>query len=406
MTPRNPTPSAPSDADRRPLVLHVRTVSGRGGGPDKTILRSPAAIDASRYRMEIAAIHPAGESIARSLREEASRHGCVIHLIGESHSLDLRTVWRLAKLCRGRGVNIWHAHDHKSNLLGLLLREVHPMKLVTTAHGWVDKRFKPKLWLYEQIDQYCLGRYDRVIAVSDTLARHCRELGVEPDRLSTIHNGIDPGEWRWLESKAQARWELDLPDDALILGSASRLTREKGIDRLLPVLGKLHRRLPNLRYLVIGEGPAEPALRQQAEALGLGEVVIWAGWRKPLHRWYRAMDALVMPSRTEGLPNTLLEAMAMGVPVAATDVGGIGTLLDHGRCGLLLAQDAGQWEAELEKLLTDNAWRQDLISAAGQRIGAEYSFSRRMRRVAGCYDQLAEGFPQTCPVLSPCQQAA
>ncbi len=385
-------------------MLHVRTVNANGGGPDKTVLRSPAGIDPQRYRMEVAYIHPAKSDIADRLRNEAERFGCPLHLLGESHGFDPRTIWRLGKLCRRLGVNIWHAHDYKSNLFGLLIREVHPMKMVSTAHGWVDKRWRPRL--YEQIDFYCLPRYDRVITVSEDIEAQCRELGVEPDRLCTIHNAIDLDEWQWPEKQAQARWELELPDDALILGTASRLNHEKGIDRLLPVLARLCGKLPKLRYLAIGEGPAERSLKAQAQALGLSDRIIWAGWQKPLHRWYRAMDALVMPSRAEGLPNTLLEAMALGVPVAATDVGGIAGLLEGGRSGMILHDDCDRWVDYIENLLTNHNLRKELVRRAAERLHDRHSFTRRMQRIMACYDSLTDTTPPRNRPITSCQQAA
>src|SRR5947209_7570492 len=122
---------------KRPVVLDVRVVSGTGGGPDKTILNSPRFLQPLGYRMLCAYLHPPGDPGFDVLRQRATQLQAPLFEIIDGGPFDLRAVAGLLSLCRRERVAIYHGHDYKSNLLGLLLARFHPMRLLTTVHGWV-----------------------------------------------------------------------------------------------------------------------------------------------------------------------------------------------------------------------------------------------------------------------------
>ncbi len=370
-----------------PTVLHVRVMAGTGGGPEKTILRSPGYVHAENYRIAAAYMHPAGDQGIASLRAEADRLGCELFTLAERGPFDPRCLGRLLALCRRLKVTIWHGHDYKSNLLGLILRRRHPMTLITTAHTWHDDTWRMRL--YRRIDQWCLNRYDQVICVSRDLYDCCTgRLGIAPGRVSLIHNGIERRRWTRLRTPAAAKAAIGIDPATPVLGFVGRLNWEKALDRAMYAIGSTAQRVPGMRFLLIGDGPERPALEQQAFDMRLNRVVRFVGWRKPLQPWYEAMDALVLPSRSEGLPNVLLEAMAMGVPVAATAVGGVADLLDQGRCGVLLGDEVSQWPHALTRLLTDTVHRHELSMAGRRRIESHFTFEQRMAKVTALYDRL------------------
>jgi glycosyltransferase involved in cell wall biosynthesis len=374
-------------AGNAPVVLHVRVMAGTGGGPEKTILRSPGYVDATRYRVAAAYIHPVGDKGIEKLAAEAKTHGCPLIGIPERGPVDLRTLKRLLQLCRRMNVAIWHGHDYKSNLIGLLLRRYHPMKLITTAHGWLSDTLRLKA--YRAVDRMCLKRYDHVACVSSNLYEHCiNDLHIPADRVSLVHNAIELRPWARLRMPGAARQALGLEPANTVLGCVGRLSYEKGLDRALQAVGSLSLRVPNLQFVIIGDGPELGALSDQVHQMRLDRVVRFVGWCKPLQPWYEAMDALLLPSRTEGLPNVLLEAMAMGVPVASTNVGGVADLLDRGRCGILLDDDVDQWCEPLSALMGDARLRGDYSAAARHHIETHFTFEHRMAKIIALYDQL------------------
>ncbi|MEX0776594.1 MAG: glycosyltransferase [Phycisphaeraceae bacterium] len=376
-------------------MLHVRVVAGSGGGPDKTILRSAGYVDPTQLRIAAAYIHPHNDPGILGLRQRAGEWGCPFYEIGETGPLDPSTVRSLLNLCRKLRVAVWHGHDYKSNVLGLMLRRWWPMRLVTTVHGWTHDTARTRL--YYHIDNLCLTRYDHVMAVSPMLVEHCRSLGVREEQLSYVPNGIAledyvPGD------RAVMRKALGLADGALAIGVVGRLSVEKGVDRAIATLAALREKpaYADTQLHLIGDGPQRGQLDGMVESLGLRGAVHFHGWQADTRRFYDALDLLLLPSHTEGLPNVVLEAMAMNVPVAATDVGGVRELLDEGRCGTILNQDATTWPLHLAPLLVSVARRHELARQARQRVMSHYAFEKRMAREVAVYQRvLSIQRPQT-----------
>lgn len=367
------------------MVLHARVVAGSGGGPDKTILRSARYAHAHGLRMGAVYLHPRGDDGIETLRRRAAALHCPLWTIAEAGPLDLRVLRSLLDLCRRQHVTIWHAHDYKSNLLGLLLRPLWPMRLVTTAHGWTGETWRTRA--YRRLDLWAMRHYEQVIAVSPLLARQCLDAGVAAERLHHVPNAIDVGEYQRRRTAAEARQRLGIAPARLVIGVIGRLSVEKGVDRALHCLATLYRRYPHVELHVIGDGPRHAALEALARELHVAPAVRFWGWQAEPRRFYEAMDMLLLPSHTEGAPNTVLEAMAMGVPVAATDVGAVREMLDDGRCGVVLpVSDVSRWADLIAPLLVSADRRQVLAQRGTQRVVAHYSFDRRMQRVLAIYD--------------------
>lgn len=367
-------------------VLHVRVVTGCGGGPEKTILRSPRYADPARYSMAAAYIYPRGDPGMCIIRQNAKSLACPLYEIAESHALDHNTLGALIELCRDLKVDIWHGHDYKSNLFGLIVKRFHPMKLVTTAHGFTRETWRTRL--YYHLDNLAMLGYDRAIAVSPQLVKHCAGHGVNPDRLTYVPNAIDTAEYVRTQSTINAKAEFGLPPDRFAIGVIGRLSPEKGTDRAIRMMPALLAKHPKAELHLIGDGHERNALRQLASQLGVFNAIRWWGWQADTRPFYEMLDALLLPSRTEGLPNVVLEAMAMGVPVAATHVGGVGDLLDAGDCGIMLSDDESTWARQISPLLTMPTLRESYADLAYRRVRDTYNFQKRMASVMAIYDRV------------------
>ena len=379
---------SPVGNDRR-VVLHVRTLRGSGGGPDKTILHGAAYFNDSPYRLAAAYLHPPGDPGFAQLQRRAAGLGCPIFGLADSGPLDLKMVVSLLRLCRRLGVAIWHAHDYKSNLLGLLLRPFQPMLLVSTVHGWVlSTRRTP---LYYAVDRWCLQRYDRVISVAAQLDREVERLGVPAERRSCLPNGVDSQAFqrRAPARLAPLRRHFNVPDTRLVVGGVGRLSEEKGFDVLIEASARLYRAGLDLEVWVAGEGPAGPNLRRLAERRGLGDRLRLIGYQPDPVTVFEALDVFVLSSRREGLPNVLLEALAMEVPVVATNVGGVAELIVDDHTGLLCpAGDDPTLGRMLGRLLADPALRARLAAAGRARVVQEFNFASRMAAEREIYQAL------------------
>ncbi len=375
----------------RPLVLHTRVVSGTGGGPEKTILNSPRFLRRLGYESSCLYLHPPEDPGLQVLRKRAEVAHAEFLGMEDRGPFDFSLVGKLVKLCRQRQVAVWHAHDYKTNLFGLLVRRSIPdMKLVTTLHGWVLKTWKTPL--YYTLDKFTLRHFDAVIAVSQDLFVQAQQWHVKPERLSLIHNAIDTADFRRSMSPAEARESLGMPTDAFVVGGLGRLSFEKGFDVLIRAVDDLIQQGRKVELWIGGEGTERTALEELARQLGhTGNTIRLLGHLPDPRVFLQALDAFVLSSRREGLPNVLLEAMALGVPVVSTRVAGVPALIDDQQHGLLVPiEDRTAIVAAVCRLMDDDGLTTSLVDNAKTRIGEEFDFEQRMRRVAKVYAGLTK----------------
>jgi glycosyltransferase involved in cell wall biosynthesis len=369
------------------VVLDARVVVGAGGGPDKTILNSPRYLAPAGYRNLCVYMHAPADADFERIRERASACQAPLVEVLDRGALDLGVAWSLLDICRREKVRIWHGHDYKSNLLGLLLARFWPMRLVTTVHGWVHHTRRTPL--YYAIDRLCLPRYEVVICVSADLRELAVKAGVRNERCVLIENGIDLDQYTRRMSVTEARARLGVPTDRSVVGAVGRLSEEKGFDILIRATAELLRRGRDLEVWIVGAGPQRPALERLIAELGLGDRVRLFGFRSDTIELYQAMDVFVLSSLREGLPNVLLEAMALEVPVVATRIAGVPVVVEDGVSGILVNPgECMELSDAVDRLLSYAPLRLQLAQEARQTIETRYSFATRMDRVRHLYDRL------------------
>jgi glycosyltransferase involved in cell wall biosynthesis len=374
------------------VVLDARVVTGAGGGPDKTILRSPPYLARAGYRMLCAYLHPPGDPGFDELKRKAEAWQAPLREIVDRGPWDWRPFSELLSICRHENVAVWHGHDYKSNLLGLMLRPFWPMRLVTTAHGWVEHTSRTPL--YYRIDRLCLPRYERVLCVSPDLHEECLACGVPASRCALVENGIEVSEFTRSRTGPEAKRTLGQPPERLLIGAVGRLSAEKGFDVLIGAVADLVRAGLDVGLVIAGEGKERATLEALAAELCLSERVWLPGYLSDPRLLYEALDVFALSSLREGLPNVLLEAMAMAVPVVATRVAGVPRLVRHEQNGLLIEPASPQALAGgLALLLRQPALRLRLGRAGRATVEAEYSFTSRMQKVAAIYDDLLDRTP-------------
>jgi glycosyltransferase involved in cell wall biosynthesis len=206
--------------------------------------------------------------------------------------------------------------------------------------------------------------------------------------LETLYHGLDPnGPATWGSSNG-VRQELGLPEDALVVGTVGSLTPKKDHHTLLRAAARAARSVPGLRVVVVGQGPLEDDLRAAAGDLGIGEAVLFTGHREDARRLLGAFDVFALPSLHEGLPISLLEAMARARPVVASRAGGMPEVVTDGRDGLLVpVGDAPALGDALVRLLRNPGLRERLGRAARRRAG-EFDIRTAVRRQEEVYGKL------------------
>ncbi|QDT34653.1 glycosyltransferase [Thalassoglobus polymorphus] len=372
---------------RTPSILHTRVVTKTGGGPDKTILNSPRFLKELGYSSACVYLHPPEDEGIETLKTIATQSECPLITIPDKGALDFSIVRKLLKVCKENNVSIWHGHDYKTNALGLLLRRFHRMHLVTTVHGWGHQT--PKVLLYYWVDRQAIRRHDHVICVSEDLYETCTEMGVPQQRCSLIQNAIDSEQFKRSTSTDEAKTTVGFEQSQFLIGAVGRLSDEKGFDLLIEAVTRLIEAGLNVGLAIIGEGVERERLEKQIAESGHSDRIQLLGYRSDTKSLYEAMDLYVLSSHREGLPNVVLEAMAMEVPVVATRIAGVPKLVQDRENGLLVeAGDVSQIETAIQEIMLNPELRERLTRNARKTIENEFSFSVRMEKVRAIYDKL------------------
>jgi len=370
-------------------VLHVRVVTGSGGGPDKTILASATHLSSPAFNTLAAFMHPPHDPGYAALQRRACAYGCPLIDIVDRGALDMRVLVQLLQWCRVLRVRIWHGHDYKSNVLGLLLRRVHRMRLVTTMHGWVENTGRTRI--YHRIDRSCLRYYDHVIAVSSELQAHAVASGIAIAHCSLIPNAIDERLFRRSgpAERSAMRQQLGVPSGRQIIGAVGRLSPEKGFHHLVRAVGGLVSRGADVELWIAGVGRAKAALERLVAEMGLQSRVRLLGFVEDIVELFEAFDVFALSSVDEGMPNALLEAMSMAVPAVATRVGGVPAMITDGENGLLCDPgDVRALEDRLWRMIREPPLREALAQGARQTIEVRFTLAQRVARELAVYEQV------------------
>ena len=319
-----------ADAEHAPRGLRVLHLIDSGGlyGAERMLL----ALVAEQIRQGLAPmILSAGEPgiDVKPLETEARRLALPVTVWRMRPGLNLREAWRIAVWARSGRYQVLHAHGYKFNiLLALLPQRVRGRDsvFVTTLHGYLRAPFATRLWVYEQLDRLALRRAQAVVIVAESMRPLLPRIqGRNGRRLVFIPNGIDPAPPEPLPLPPEiAAFTRRYRTNMVVVG---RLSREKGLTDLLEAVAGARAELEDVGFTLIGDGPLRTALEAHIAAEGLQERFLLPGYLDGVAAHLGHFDALLLPSWTEGLPITVLEALRAGCPVIATRVGELPSVL-------------------------------------------------------------------------------
>jgi glycosyltransferase involved in cell wall biosynthesis len=299
------------------------------------------------------------------------------------------------RFARRNHFNLLHSHGYKANILfGLLPARWRRLPLVTTVHGYTSvSRGWSKMGLYEWLDRRMLPRMDAVVLVNRGMLGHPRLASLNRRRCHVIDNGISER----LPVHATVDSSLaSFCDHPFVIGAIGRLSDEKGFDVLVEAMARiLDSGLP-ARLVLIGDGRRRQDLARQIRTLRLEDHVRMTGFLENGAAYIPLFRVLAMPSLTEGLPITLLEAMRAGVPVVASQVGGIPRVITHNHCGLLTRPaDPAELAENIERLHTDDALNHRLASNAHRQFMQKYTSGKMAFRYLSLYHRIIQGSNQS-----------
>lgn len=303
-------------------VLHIIR-SLEAGGAERIVVEYALNHDTARYTAEVCCLEQAGH-----LAEPLVESGIPVHVLGRKGRRDIGALFRLARLMRRGRFDVVHYHNFGPLVFGLpaaVLAHIHCV--VRTEHNVVHWRSVVR----RIVSRLSALRENAQIAVSEAVRRsHIACSDLTGERCVTVWNGIDPARLEHGGDKRATRAALGIPHDTVVALAVGSLTPQKNYGNLLDAAAHALRDTTGVVFLIVGSGVLEPELRARAEELGLGDGLRFLGERGDVPAILAASDILVNSSSWEGLPVSILEAMAAGIPTVATDVGGNAELLTAG----------------------------------------------------------------------------
>jgi len=372
-------------AQSRPIrVLHLRD-SPWIDGPGRTILETAKRIDRSLVDYHVGAF-VTEPGVRHPLVDALRERGLPVHEIPDQGGAGPALVATLVDLLERLQIDILHTSEFRSNVLGLLCRRKRPVKLVSTAHGWIANDLRGTA--YTLLDRVLLRGFDRVILVSHAMRRRLPRWWAPDSKVSVLHNALMTDSYGAEVLDAPRRTVEPLGEIRVL--NVGRLSPEKGQRTLIEAIAALLPELPGLHLWFAGVGPLEGSLRDTARTLAIDERVKFLGYIADMPALYRDVDLVVQSSLTEGLPNVMLEVAYLGVPVVATNVGGTSEVIEHGRTGWLVAPGSVQaLAAGIREFAARPSEFAAMARSGRSRIESEFSFANRTRQQVDIYRGLA-----------------
>ena len=352
------------------------------GGAEGQLVHLARGLAGSTFEPSVACLSEVAEPHASNLRAE----GIPVTIFPRRGRRDLARVRALAAHLRETKAGIVHsflvganAYAYAATRLAGIPRLVVSSRTTMRAPGTIA-------WL---VHSWVFARASAVIANSEAVKEFtASHYGVPARRIHVVRNGVEIGEYAGAGGvRSSVRRDLGAADGDILVGTLGRLSREKNLDLFVRMAGEITREFPEARFAIVGEGPCRRAVDSAVRSAGLQSRILLAGGRSDIPDLLSALDLFVTTSDTEGLPNAVMEAMAAGVPVVATRVGGTHEVVSDGVTGLLVPP--GRLEPLLDAvrpLIRDAAARRRFGEAGRARIASEFGVARMIEGTRAVYD--------------------
>jgi len=368
-------------------ILHVIPTMDVGGA-QRQLLYVLSGLPRDRFRSEVAILYEAG-----AWARELDRLGIVWGAVRAKHVKDARAVWRVSRLIKRRRFDVVFTWMFDANTMGRAAAFLAGQRRVIASVRNLETWKRPRHIAVDRL----LARWTWcIVANSHASMRYAaRQARIPASRFRVIHNGIDTARFardrhpsRCRSARRTVRAEFHVPARAPLLIMVARLHPQKGLARLFAAMRDILHERPEARLLLVGDGPLRVSLRKQVEDFGMAERVLFAGGREDVPSLLWAADVFVLPSLREGMPNAVLEAMAAGLPVVATRVGGTPECVADGESGLLVPPDDSHALAHaVLRLLGSARMRARLGAAARERVCAHFGTERLVQRMTALLDE-------------------
>ena len=361
--------------------IHIQhlLLSLQPGGLENGVVNIVNRLNPARFRSSVCCLKHAGEFAPRLAGNEVA-----IHQMGWLGGNDLLLPLKLARLFRRTKTDIVHTRNAEAFFYGFLGARIAGLPRIRIIHSEHGRTFNDRPLRFTV--QRLFSRYtDRIFSVTEQLKQDLvRHISIPADRIEVLYNGVDLGRFKPV-SRMEIRARLGFQTDDRVVGSVGRLVAVKNYPLLLQAIGSLG--LSHVKLALVGEGPERGALEKMVAMLGLQKQVLFLGHCDNVAELLAAFEVFVLPSFSEGMSNTLLEAMGAGIAVVASDVGGNPEIVRDGIDGLLFpSRDETALASRLLSLLRDDVLRIQLAHAGRERVLRDFTMDAMISRYENLYE--------------------
>ncbi|MEM9742743.1 MAG: glycosyltransferase [Pseudomonadota bacterium] len=362
----------------QPINLLMLVLNLDVGGQERMLIELATGLQSTEYRPMICCLETRGE-----LASVAESNGIEVLALERRSGRSLGAVRQLRKLLRSRKVGLLHSHNEPALLFGAAATAATRVKHVHTKHGMGSASSLAQLLV-----RAALRTVDFAVSVSDELAERLKGEGVAEHRIAAISNAINLTPFLAIHREPLRSTGSGSRQSGPVIGHVARLSEIKNQKLLLQVFSRFRKAVPTAKLVIVGDGPERSQLENIAHELQVADAVQFLGQRTDIPDLLESFDWFALTSRSEGTPISVIEAMAAGLPVTATDVGGLAALVKHDQTGLLASLDDSDTQLEnWLRLAGDETARTRMGARARDFVTANYGLSKMVYAYASLYHQ-------------------
>jgi len=353
------------------------------GGPGKGIFQLIKNSD--KDKVEFVLVNFLTKSVIKSeFLEEAKKYNVLTKVVKQKTRYDLSMIKQVYKIYSENNCTLIQTHGYKAHIIALALKLLYKVKWISFAHGWTSENIRVKI--YNSIEKLLIRFPDVAVAVSPKLFSVLKKIR-KHKKTELILNAITVPPISDLVEENKIKKKLGL-EGAVVLGIFGRLSSEKGQVYAISALAKLSN--CKVKLILLGEGVDEEYLRLHAKKLSLQDNVLFCGYQSNIDVYINLVDFIIVPSLSEGIPNIVLEGMAMNKPVISTNVGGIPEIIQHGQNGWLVEPGKPeQISSMLIELLNSKEKVKKITDVAQDSLFPKFSVETRINKFIEIYDYVS-----------------
>lgn len=371
---------------KRPRVLIIIAAAAIGG-PGKGIFQFLESAPQDEFDYLLCNFYLRNKVIGQFVTEARRKRQNMI-LLKQRFTIDPLMLLQAREVVLKNNINIVQTHGYKPGVIGLFISKLYRIPWIGFAHGYIE--ISKRLRFYSKLDKLILRYADRVVAVSNSMKDLLKEAGVKEDKIKIIYNAIDQADARPTANAESIRDCYGIKNTHKVIGVVGRLSQEKGQIVFLKAFRKAVNILPEVKALIVGDGPDRKILEKYCRDNGLEDKVIFTGYQENVANLYQIFDIMVLPSFTEGLPNAVLEAMLFGVPVIATSVGGVPEIINDSNGILVPPNNYDAIADRMIEFLKNDELRESIGLKGRESLYPRFSPSYRASQIMDVYKELLD----------------